>query len=211
MASKGNKVMSEELEFSVPKTIEVPYEKFTDRETREQYIRAKYVEQLFRKANGKSLCPPKRVPRKSSRSSRGSNSPTNLRDAAMVEFIGIVDVHLIECQDLIVKDLVSSDPYVVLSIGLQKRKSTIKRSTLKPKYMERFQFSWDGNDPLILEVYDKDELSKDDHMGLVEIDLSGVKKNPDKIFKGWHPITHRKHHERQQGEVLLELTFTLIQ
>ena len=203
--------MNNELEFSVPKTIEVPYEKSTDRGAREQYIRAKYVEQLFRKANGKTLCPPKRVPRRGSRSSRGSNSPTSLRDAAMVEFIGIVDVHLIECQDLVVKDIVSSDPYVVLSIGLQKRKSTIKYNTLKPQYMERFQFSWDGHDPLVLEVYDKDELSKDDDMGMVEIDLSGLKKNPDKVFRGWHCIKHRKHHGKQQGEVLLELTFTLIQ
>ena len=210
MASKGNKLVNEELEYSVPKTIEVPYEKTTERVVREEYIRAKYLELLFRKADGKSLCPPKRTPRKGSRSSRGSNSPT-LRDAGMVEFIGIVDVHLIECQDLVIKDIVSSDPYVVLSIGLQKRKSTIKYNTLKPQYMERFQFSWDGHDPLILEVYDKDELSKDDHMGMAEISLSGLKKNPDKVFRGWHCIKHRKHRDKQQGEVLLELNFTLIQ
>ena len=209
MASKGNNRVNQDLEYCVPKTIEVPYERHTDRDTREKYIRAKYVDLLFRKAEGRSPCPPKRVARKGSRSSGSSTS--SLKDAAMVEFIGIVGVTLLEGRDLIIKDILSSDPYCVLTIGLQTRKSSIKKSSLNPHYNEDFSFSWDGKDELKIEIFDHDDLSKDDHMGVARIDLEFLKFNPQKSYKSWHPVTHRKHRDRPQGELLLELTYTPIQ
>lgn len=208
METRGNEVVNSELEYCVPKTIEVPYGLGTDRDTREKYIRAKYVDQLFHKIDGKLPHPPKRFQRKGSQSSVRT-SPT-LRDAGMVEFIGIINVLLIEGRDLIVKDLVSSDPYCVLSIGLQTRKSTIKKRSLNPQYNEHFSFSWDGRDNLKIEIFDHDDLSKDDHMGLVEIDLEYLKKCNEKPIQFWMPVIHRKHRDKQQGELHLEITFTPI-
>ena len=205
MASKGNEKMNKDLEYCVPKTIEVPYEKYTDRDTREKYIRAKYVDLLFKKLENRSPSPPKRVYRKVSRTS--TSSASSLREAAMVEFIGIVNVKLVEGRNLIVKDIVSSDPYCVLTVGLQTRKSTIKKSSLNPLYNEEFAFSWDGKDELKIEIFDHDDLSKDDHMGVISLDLDFLKKNKDKLFESWHQVTHRKHRNRQQGELLLELSF----
>lgn len=204
MRSHGNRLVNEDLEYNVPKTIEVPYEKLTDRDSREKYIRAKYVEKLFYRTEGKQARPPQRMQRANSHS---PNSSPTLRDAAMVEFIGIVNVHLSGCSKLIVKDLISSDPYCVLTIGLQSRKSTIKYKCLNPTYNEQFSFSWNGMDQLVLEVFDKDELSKDDHMGRADIDLFFLKEKPNKTIECWYPISHRKHKDRQQGEVSLSLTF----
>ena len=208
MERKGNIKVNRELEYTVPKTIEVPFGLNTDRDTREKYIRAKYVEQLFRKIDGKSPNPPRRLERKSSQSSH--NSPTTLRDAGMVEFIGIINVVLIEGKNLIIKDIISSDPYCVLSLGLQTRKSSIKKKTLNPQYNENFSFSWDGKDRLKIEIFDHDDLSKDDHMGVADIDLEFLKKNHEKSIKCCVPVNHRKHRDKQQGELSLEITFTPI-
>lgn len=205
MASRGNQKINEELEYNVPKTIEVPFEKGTDRDTREKYIKAKYVEKLFCKAEGKQPRPPQRIPRTNSRSS--TNSSPTLRDAAMVEFVGIVNIQLVGCKNLIVKDFTSSDPYCVLTLGLQSRKSTVKYRCLNPTYNEQFSFSWNGEDMLVVEVYDKDEISRDDHMGKAEVDLLFLKEKADKTIECWYPITHRKHRDRQQGEISLSMTF----
>ena len=209
MAENGNQAVNEFLEFSVPKTIEVPYLSFTDRDTREQFIRAKYVTQLFRKANGKNRRPPERIPRK-----RSSNSPPTTRhqrsQSAMVEYIGILHIHLIECRDLVIKDLTSSDPYCVLTVGLQSRKTKPKYKTLTPKYDEHYMFSWDGIDKLLVEVYDKDELTKDDHMGKVELDLSPLLQKEGAVLREWYTVRHRKKEGKLQGEMLLEVSFTQI-
>lgn len=40
----------------------------------------------------------------------------------MVEFIGMIKVNIIRGKDLVVRDLVTSDPYVILTLGHQVRK-----------------------------------------------------------------------------------------
>ena len=205
MAKNGNMKINELLEYSVPKTIEVPCLSLTDRDTREKYIQAKYVTQLFRKVEGKCPRPPGRIPR------RGTNnaSPprTGCYSQAMVEYIGIINVHVLECRDLIVKDLTSSDPYCVLSLGRQIGKTKTKYRTLTPKYNEHFSFSWDGLERLVVEVYDKDELKKDDHMGKAEVDLSPLLKEAGAVLREWFQVRHRKKEERQQGEIFMEISF----
>ena len=209
MKECGNNKINTELEYSVPKTIEVPCLSYTDRDTREKYIHAKYVTQLFRKANGKTARPPERVVRRIS----PQGSPTNDRsraNTAMVEYIGIVHVHVLECRDLIIKDILTSDPYCVLRLGMQVNKTKTKYKTLVPKYDEHFTFSWDGCDELVIEVFDKDELKKDDHMGKVKLDLSPLLQKEGTVIKDWHLIRHRKKTDKIQGEILLEISFVAI-
>jgi stromal membrane-associated protein len=209
MSRKGNSLVNSVLEFNVPKTIEVPYGIATDRDTREKYIRAKYVDKLFCQSEGRSPHPPKRIERHNSQSPR--ISPTSLRDAGMVEFIGIIDVLLMEGKDLVIKDFISSDPYCILTIGLQTRKSCIRKKTLNPQFNENFSFSWDGKDLLKIQVFDHDDLSKDDHMGVAEVDLEFLKKKGnEKSFQCWIPVRNRKNKEKEQGQLKLELSFTLI-
>lgn len=207
MAENGNHKVNAILEFLVPKNIEVPCLSYTDRDTREKYIHAKYVQQLFKQISDRSPRPPERIVRKPSPGS----SPPNSRKAhsAMVEYLGIVDVHLHKCRDLIVKDLLTSDPYCVLRVGLQSYKTTTKYKCLHPIYNEHFSFSWDGLDQLKVEVFDKDELTKDDHMGLVEVDLAPLLRKEGMVMKDWFLIRHRKK-DKQQGDMQLEITFTQI-
>ena len=207
MEEQGNQKVNSFLEYSVPKNIEVPCLSYTDRDTREKFIHAKYVEQLFKQSGNRSPRPAERVVRKPSPSS----SPKNHRKShtAMVEYLGIVHVHLHECRDLVIKDLLTSDPYCVLRVGSQSHKTSTKYKCLDPKYNEHFNFSWDGMDQLIVEVFDKDELTKDDHMGIVEINMDPLLRKEGTVMLDWFPVRHRKK-DKQQGEMKLEITFTQI-
>ena len=208
MAANGNLRVNQQLEYSVPKAIEVPYLSRTDRDTREYYIKAKYVQQLFKAVPGRSPRAPERVAR------QGFNNADNGKSRCMlgmIEYIGIVTVKLLEGKNLIVKDLTSSDPYCVLTIGSQSQKSKTRYKTLNPTYNESFDFSWNGMDQLMVEVYDKDELTKDDHMGKAEVTLEPLLRETGVVMKDWYTIRHRKHKEREQGKLHMELTFTKIQ
>lgn len=209
MEEQGNKKVNDLLEYNVPKTIEVPCLSYTDRDTREHYIKAKYVTQLFKKAPNKQPHPPERVVRKTSPKHSPPNGRRQNSTAAMVEYIGIVHVGVLECRDLVIKDLTTSDPYCVLQVGLQSNKTKTKYKTLTPKYNEHFTFSWNGIDTLVIELFDKDEITKDDHMGKVEVDLSPLLKEEGLLIKEWYPVRHRKK-DKLQGEILLELSFIQI-
>ena len=209
MAEAGNQKVNALLEYCVPKIIEVPCLSYTDRDTRAKYITAKYVDQLFKQTGNRSPRPPERVVRKPSPTQQNSPPASSKTHSAMVEYLGIVKISLKECRNLIVKDLVSSDPYCVLQLGTQALKTTTKYNCLDPKYNEDFIFSWNGIEPLVVNVFDRDELSKDDHMGMVEVNLDPLLRKEEVIIKEWFPIRHRKK-DKQQGEMKLEITFTQI-
>ena len=209
MEANGNLRVNQLLEYSVPKALEVPCLSKTDRDTREYFIKAKYVQQLFKAVPGRSPRAPWRIVRQGSNNADNGKSPRSM--SGMVEYIGIVTVQLLEGKNLIVKDLKSSDPYCVLTIGLQSQKSKTKYKRLNPSYQETFDFSWNGVDQLTVEVFDKDELTKDDHMGKVEVGLDPLLRESGAIMRNWYTIRHRKHKEREQGQLLLELSLTKIQ
>ena len=207
MEENGNTKVNSFLEFCVPKNIEVPCLSYTDRDTREKYITAKYVNKLFCESNGRTPRPPERVVRKVS----PKGSPPSVRNyTAMVEYIGIVHVHVMQCRDLIVKDIITSDPYCILTLGAQTNKTKTVYKSLAPQYNEHFTFSWDGCDNLQIDIYDKDEITKDDHMGRVEINLSPLLAKPDTVIEDWFQIKHRKKEDKLQGEIYLSLSFMRI-
>ena len=224
MLKGGNTNINKEWEYCVPKVFEAPQGGRTPRSDREQFITAKYVDELFRYKEGvsgaarppkrdlSSPSPPSSPPSSRSRSSSGSSIEREdyKQHVAMVEFKGIVSVQLVEARGLVEKDIVKSDPYFILKVGMQKHKSTVKKRTLNPKYNENFQFSWDGSACLFLEVFDKDSFTKDDHMGVCEINLSSLMGSEEGLAS-WYPVTHRKHKTRQQGEVYIKVDFTPIQ
>eukprot|EP00731_Ephydatia_muelleri_P020583 Em0013g310a len=210
MALMGNASVNERLEYCVPKSIEVPYRSDTDRDTRATYIRAKYVDNMFCASPGGQRRPPERVARKKDTGGSESNRLSNSQ-VAMVEFIGIVDVTLVECRQLVVKDLVSSDPYCVMTLGMQTRKSTVKYSNLNPVYNERFSFSWDGIGALVIDLFDEDDLSKDDDLGTLTVDLTPLLMGEGVELKQWYPILNRQHPDKNQGEIFLHITYIPIQ
>jgi len=202
MERLGNEKVNKNLEFCVPKTTEAPYGKDADRKKREDFIKAKYVEELFAYAEGKNEMPAHRVQPQGHKEHAGS--------VGMIEFIGIVNIQLISCKNMVIKDIFSSDPYTKLHLGQQSHKSTIKYNTLNPQYNEHFSFSWNGEDKLKMEFFDKDDFSSDDHMGVTIVDLSIFHQQPTTVMSQWYPIQHRHHAEKLQGEVKLEISFTAI-
>ncbi|XP_074582034.1 putative ADP-ribosylation factor GTPase-activating protein AGD11 isoform X1 [Curcuma longa] len=90
----------------------------------------------------------------------------------MVEFVGLIKVDVIRGTNLAIRDMVSSDPYVILSLGHQSMKTRVIKNNLNPVWNEKLMLSIpDPIPPLKLQVYDKDTFSTDDHMGEAEIDI----------------------------------------
>ncbi|XP_073307725.1 probable ADP-ribosylation factor GTPase-activating protein AGD11 isoform X1 [Primulina huaijiensis] len=92
--------------------------------------------------------------------------------AGMVEFVGLIKVNVVRGTNLAVRDMVTSDPYVILSLGNQSMKTRVIKNNLNPVWNERLMLSIPENiPPLKLLVYDKDKFTTDDFMGEAEIDI----------------------------------------
>ncbi|CAA7388558.1 unnamed protein product [Spirodela intermedia] len=90
----------------------------------------------------------------------------------MVEFVGLIKVNVVRGTNLAIRDVVSSDPYVMLTLGHQSVKTRVIKSSLNPIWNESLLLSIpDSIPPLKLQVYDKDTFTTDDRMGEAEIDI----------------------------------------
>ncbi|KAJ0239404.1 C2 domain-containing protein [Hirschfeldia incana] len=128
---------------------------------RMQFIRSKYEHQEF-------LKPSLRIT-----SVKGSNSSSQEPHLeGMVEFIGLLKVTLKKGTNLAVRDMRSSDSYVLLTLGQQTAKSTVMKSNLNPVWNEELMLSVPRDCGSVkLQVFDYDALSGDDIMGEADIDI----------------------------------------
>ncbi|KAL3576526.1 hypothetical protein D5086_021809 [Populus alba] len=146
-------------------------------EERMRFIRSKYELQEF-------LKPSLRITSgKTSSSSLKSSFSTKLFDSfripsvsknseGMVEFIGLVKVKVKKGTNLAIRDMLSSDPYVVLTLGKQTVQTTVMKSNLNPVWNEELMLSVPQDfGPIKLSVFDYDTFSADDIMGEAEIDI----------------------------------------
>ncbi|KAK5830807.1 hypothetical protein F383_08812 [Gossypium arboreum] len=143
---------------------------------RRKFIKSKYELQEF-------LKPSLRITsgKDSSSSSTQSNISGKILDTilsnstqkeGMVEFIGLLKVKVVKGTNLAVRDMMTSDPYVVLTLGKQTVQSTVISSNLNPVWNEELMLSVPSNyGPVKLQVYDHDTFSADDIMGEAEIDI----------------------------------------
>ncbi|XP_008647900.1 ADP-ribosylation factor GTPase-activating protein AGD12 isoform X1 [Zea mays] len=176
----GNSYANAIYEAFLPEGYQKPHPD-SSQEERADFIRSKYELQEFLKPSLRLVS-----------SNKGSLEATSSRkhmdnsvslsasfssEAGMVEFIGILKVKVIRGTKLAVRDLMSSDPYVVLTLGqqhcsLQKAKTSVSKRNLNPVWNEELKLSVPQHyGPLKLQVFDHDMLSKDDEMGDAEIDL----------------------------------------
>ncbi|CAN8270001.1 unnamed protein product [Cochlearia groenlandica] len=92
--------------------------------------------------------------------------------AGMVEFVGLIKVNVVKGTNLAVRDVMTSDPYVILSLGQQSVKTRVVKNSLNPVWNETLMLSIpEQMPPLKVIVYDKDTFSTDDFMGEAEIDI----------------------------------------
>ncbi|XP_010537911.1 PREDICTED: probable ADP-ribosylation factor GTPase-activating protein AGD13 isoform X2 [Tarenaya hassleriana] len=90
----------------------------------------------------------------------------------MVEFIGMLKVIIKKGTNLAIRDMMSSDPYVVLTLGQQTVQTVVMKSNLNPVWNQELMLSVPQNyGPVKLQVYDYDTFSADDIMGEAEIDI----------------------------------------
>uniref|UniRef100_A0A803NHK4 C2 domain-containing protein n=1 Tax=Cannabis sativa TaxID=3483 RepID=A0A803NHK4_CANSA len=89
----------------------------------------------------------------------------------MEHLMGLLRVHVNRGVDLAIRDVRSSDPYVVIRMGKQ-LKTRVVKNCVNPEWNEDLTLSIaDPTLPVKLFVYDKDTFSMDDKMGDAEFDI----------------------------------------
>ncbi|KAK7285250.1 hypothetical protein RJT34_20014 [Clitoria ternatea] len=87
----------------------------------------------------------------------------------MENLLGLLRIHVERGVNLAIRDVVSSDPYVVIKMGKQKLKTRVVYKNLNPEWNDDLTLSIsDPHAPVQLHVYDKDRFSLDDKMGDAE-------------------------------------------
>ncbi|XP_050230325.1 protein C2-DOMAIN ABA-RELATED 4-like [Mercurialis annua] len=86
--------------------------------------------------------------------------------------MGLLRIHVHKGVNLAVRDVVSSDPYVVFKSGKQKLKTRVVKNNVNPEWNEDLTLSvTNPNIPVKLTVYDRDTFSLDDKMGDAEFEI----------------------------------------
>lgn len=148
-------------------------------EQRSKFIRSKYELQEFLKPSLRIASTSKKnslqvsLSRKIMDNFRSSSS--SQKSDGMVEFIGMLKVKVLKGTNLAIRDMLSSDPYVILTLGQQKAQTTVVKSNLNPVWNEELMLSVPQNcGPIKLQVFDYDTFSADDIMGEAEIDIQPI-------------------------------------
>lgn len=100
------------------------------------------------------------------------NKPAAAASSLMDNLLGLLRVRVKKGINLAVRDLSSSDPYVVVKMGKQKLKTRVINKNVNPEWNEDLTLSvQDPNLPIKLTVYDHDTFSMDDKMGDAVFDI----------------------------------------
>ncbi|KAH7528571.1 hypothetical protein FEM48_Zijuj05G0086200 [Ziziphus jujuba var. spinosa] len=107
----------------------------------------------------------------------------------MDSLLGLLRIRVKRGVNLAVRDVRSSDPYVVVKMGKQKLKTRVIKKDVNPEWNEDLTLSVvDSSLPVKLTVYDHDTFSMDDKMGDAQIDIrpyiEGLKMNLQDLPSG---------------------------
>ncbi|XP_008789738.1 protein C2-DOMAIN ABA-RELATED 4-like [Phoenix dactylifera] len=90
----------------------------------------------------------------------------------MEHLLGLIRVRVVRGVNLAYRDTRGSDPYIVLRMGRQKLKTSVKKKNVNPEWNEDLTLSVsDPTQTIRLEVFDKDIFSRDDRMGDAEFEM----------------------------------------
>ncbi|KAF7851403.1 hypothetical protein BT93_L4020 [Corymbia citriodora subsp. variegata] len=91
----------------------------------------------------------------------------------MEHLLGLLKIHVCRGVNLAIRDVRSSDPYVVIRMGKYKLKTRVVKRNLNPEWNDELTISIaDPSLSIKLMVYDKDKFSFDDKMGDAEIRIA---------------------------------------
>ncbi|XP_071724944.1 ADP-ribosylation factor GTPase-activating protein AGD12-like [Rutidosis leptorrhynchoides] len=143
-------------------------------EQRSKFIRSKYESQDFLKPGLRITSGKNATSLSTSFSLADSFRSTNAsqKSAGEIEYIGMLKVKVVKGTNLAIRDMMTSDPYVVLTLGKQTVQTTVARSNLNPIWNEELMLSVPQDFGAVkLQVFDHDTFSADDIMGEAEIDI----------------------------------------
>eukprot|EP00475_Leptophrys_vorax_P021593 TRINITY_DN2933_c0_g1_i1.p1 TRINITY_DN2933_c0_g1~~TRINITY_DN2933_c0_g1_i1.p1 ORF type:complete len:285 (-),score=95.59 TRINITY_DN2933_c0_g1_i1:98-952(-) len=93
--------------------------------------------------------------------------------------------------DLIIRDVLTSDPYCSVIVGGLTRSTRVVEKNLNPEWNETFLFVTETPEQITFKVFDQDELFKNDPMGEVVYDAKtqlfdkpGARTPPGETFEG---------------------------
>ncbi|KAJ9565690.1 hypothetical protein OSB04_001656 [Centaurea solstitialis] len=191
----GNAAVNFKYEASIPSNHKKP-QPDSSTDERADFIKRKYVMEQFLDPEEKLSCPfpaayhSAVVDKKcingvriqsigqaflNNRKRRDAENKTGKKNnvtAGMVEFVGLIKANVVRGTDLAIRDVRSSDPYVMLTLGNQSMKTRVIKNCLNPVWNEKLMLSIPDNVPLLkVSVFDKDKFTTDDFMGEAEIDI----------------------------------------
>ncbi|XVE58860.1 hypothetical protein DITRI_Ditri04bG0203000 [Diplodiscus trichospermus] len=117
-------------------------------------------------------------------------TPQSESSASLMDnLLGLLRIRVKRGVNLAVRDVRTSDPYVVVKMGRQKLKTRVIKKDVNPEWNEDLTLSvTDPSNPIKLTVYDHDTFSKDDKMGDAEFDIrpyiEALKMNLEEIPNG---------------------------
>lgn len=86
--------------------------------------------------------------------------------------MGLLRIRVKRGTNLVSRDSQSSDPFVVITMGPQTLKTSRVENNCNPEWNDELTLAFnDYNQPVNLEVYDKDTFTSHDKMGDAEIDV----------------------------------------
>ncbi|URE15360.1 ADP-ribosylation factor GTPase-activating protein [Musa troglodytarum] len=146
-------------------------------EERSKFIRSKYESQEFLKPSLRIVSSKMSfnyVEPKESFNYRIDSNNSN-KAVEMRELIGDLKVKVVRGSNLAVRDMFSSDPYVVLTLGDQAKGPDNSKTERLKSNMERRAYTVSSSNiwcfETVYQVYDQDVFSADDIMGEAEVDL----------------------------------------
>ncbi|KDP34932.1 hypothetical protein JCGZ_09220 [Jatropha curcas] len=170
----GNSAANAIYEAFIPETVTKPRPD-ANHEDRRKYIRSKYELQEFLKPSLRITSGKPAISIQSSFSRKildSFRSTSTSQDSEDVESIGLLKVKVKSGTNLAIRDMMSSDPYVVLTLGKQTVQTTVMQSNLNPTWNETLMLSVPQDfGPVKLQVFDHDTFSADDIMGEAELDI----------------------------------------
>ncbi|WCJ33570.1 Calcium-dependent lipid-binding (CaLB domain) family protein [Euphorbia peplus] len=90
----------------------------------------------------------------------------------MENVLGLLRIRVLRGINLAIRDLGSSDPYVIITMGNQSLKTRVVKKNCNPEWNEELTLSIsDTNAQIKLEVFDRDTFTGDDKMGDADIDI----------------------------------------
>lgn len=90
-------------------------------------------------------------------------------EEGMVEYVGFIIIKLISANHLVIGDVFSSDPHVVMKCGSQSVKSKVIYNTLNPIFNETLMLCVSGKDSINFQIWDYDQYKAHDLLGTVHL------------------------------------------